>query len=101
MVPRIREILATPNGRIDLAPAVVVADVPRLARRVERSTDGLLLTSRRHLRSNNSWMHNVTVLMKGKDRCTLLMHPDDATACRAIALASGPGSDSLSSASWR
>ncbi|MEZ5166223.1 MAG: molybdopterin dinucleotide binding domain-containing protein [Acidimicrobiales bacterium] len=30
------------------------------------------------MRSNNSWMHNVKVLVKGKDRCTLLMHPDDA-----------------------
>src|SRR4029453_14440604 len=37
-----------------------------------------VLTSRRHVRSNNSWMHNVTVLVKGKDRCTLLIHPDDA-----------------------
>ena len=38
----------------------------------------LVLVSRRHLRSNNSWMHNVPALMKGKDRCTLLIHPDDA-----------------------
>ncbi len=80
MVPRIREIIATPNGRIDLAPELILADLPRLAARMTHSTDGLLLTSRRHLRSNNSWMHNVTVLVKGKDRCTLLMHPDDATA---------------------
>jgi anaerobic selenocysteine-containing dehydrogenase len=41
--------------------------------------DGLVLVSRRHLRSKNSWMHNVDVLVKGKDRCTLLVHPDDAT----------------------
>ena len=34
--------------------------------------------SRRHLRSNNSWMHNVAPLMTGKDRCTLLVHPEDA-----------------------
>ena len=40
-----------------------------------------MLTSRRHLRSNNSWMHNVPALMKGKDRCTLLMHPADAERC--------------------
>jgi anaerobic selenocysteine-containing dehydrogenase len=33
---------------------------------------------RRHLRSNNSWMHNVEVLVKGKPRCTLQVHPDDA-----------------------
>jgi anaerobic selenocysteine-containing dehydrogenase len=31
-----------------------------------------------HLRSNNPWLHNVPALMKGKDRCTLLMHTDDA-----------------------
>ena len=37
------------------------------------------MVSRRHLRSNNSWLHNVGPLMKGKDRCTLLMHDDDAT----------------------
>jgi hypothetical protein len=39
-----------------------------------------VLVSRRHVRSNNSWMHNVKVLVKGKDRCTLLIHPDDAAA---------------------
>jgi hypothetical protein len=38
------------------------------------------MCGRRHLRSNNSWMHNVPVLVKGKDRCTLLIHPDDPTA---------------------
>ena len=27
-------------------------------------------------------MHNVPVLVKGKDRCTLLVHPDDAAAAR-------------------
>ena len=80
MVPRVREILETSDGRINLAPEIVLADLPRLAARVTRATDGLLLTSRRHLRSNNSWMHNVPVLMKGRDRCTLLIHPDDATA---------------------
>src|SRR4029079_16560082 len=53
--------------------------VRRLGGGLERVRNGeLLLTSRRHLRSNNSWMHNVKVLVKGKDRCTLLIHPDDA-----------------------
>lgn len=84
MVPRVREILETPNGRIDLAPDVVLADLPRLAARLERPRDGLLLTSRRHLRSNNSWMHNVEVLVKGRDRCTLLIHPDDAAAAGVV-----------------
>jgi anaerobic selenocysteine-containing dehydrogenase len=79
MVPRVRELLNTPSGKIELAPAYITDDVPRLAARLQQSTNGgLLLISRRHLRSNNSWMHNVKVLMKGKDRCTLLIHPDDA-----------------------
>jgi len=39
-----------------------------------------LLVGRRHLRSNNSWMHNVNVLVKGKPRCTMHVHPDDAAA---------------------
>jgi anaerobic selenocysteine-containing dehydrogenase len=79
MVPRVREILDTPSGKIELAPEYITADVPRLAARLDRHADGgLVLISRRHLRSNNSWMHNVTVLVKGKDRCTLLIHPDDA-----------------------
>ncbi|MEM7143041.1 MAG: molybdopterin oxidoreductase family protein [Actinomycetota bacterium] len=80
MVPRIDEMLGHADGMIDIAPAYVVADVSRLEDRLTRSHDGLLLTSRRHVRSNNSWMHNVKVLVKGKDRCTLLIHPDDAAA---------------------
>ncbi|HEV2310975.1 MAG TPA: molybdopterin dinucleotide binding domain-containing protein, partial [Acidimicrobiia bacterium] len=78
MVPRAREVVSTPSGKIELAPDYIVADLPRLAERLRRRRDGLLLVSRRHLRSNNSWMHNVPVLVKGKDRCTLLIHPEDA-----------------------
>jgi anaerobic selenocysteine-containing dehydrogenase len=79
LVPRAREVVRTPSGKIELAPTYVVADVPRLRERLRRADDGsLVLVSRRHVRSNNSWMHNVRVLVKGKDRCTLLVHPDDA-----------------------
>jgi anaerobic selenocysteine-containing dehydrogenase len=56
----------------------LVDDVARLRARLSRVDHELLLTSRRHLRSNNSWMHNVPALMRGKDRCTLLIHPSDA-----------------------
>jgi hypothetical protein len=42
-------------------------------------TLGLVLMGRRQLRSNNSWMHNNKRLMKGPPRCTLLMHPVDAS----------------------
>ncbi|MCU0260788.1 MAG: molybdopterin oxidoreductase family protein, partial [Ilumatobacteraceae bacterium] len=38
----------------------------------------LVLVGRRHLRSNNSWMHNIEVLVKGRPRCTLQVHPLDA-----------------------
>lgn len=38
-----------------------------------------LLIGRRHVRSNNSWLHNSYRLVKGKSRCTLLMHSTDAT----------------------
>jgi anaerobic selenocysteine-containing dehydrogenase len=77
---RIPEVLRTPTGRVDLAPAALLADVPRLAAAMAAGADGprLVLVGRRHLRSNNSWMHNLTILMKGKPRCTLLVHPDDA-----------------------
>jgi anaerobic selenocysteine-containing dehydrogenase len=77
-VPRLPEVLATPGGKVVLAPAYITGDLPRLADRLERAPEELVLISRRHLRSNNSWMHNVPVLVKGKDRCTLLLHPDDA-----------------------
>ena len=44
------------------------------------SANGLVLIGRRHLRSNNSWMHNSERLVKGPPRCTLMIHPDDATS---------------------
>jgi anaerobic selenocysteine-containing dehydrogenase len=95
MVPRIDEVLETPSGRIELAPEYIVADLPRLRTRLARKNDGLVLISRRQLRSNNSWMHNVAPLMTGKPRCTLLMHPDDA---RAAGVADGALASVTSSA---
>jgi anaerobic selenocysteine-containing dehydrogenase len=79
--PRLPDVLRTPSGRIELAPEPVMTDlrervVPRLAEPID-ATD-LLLVGRRDLRSNNSWMHNLRVLVKGKVRCTLHVHPDDA-----------------------
>ncbi len=76
--PRIPEVLRTPSGQIELAPPLLVADVDRLRGALARAADGLVLIGRRDLRSNNSWMHNAPVLVKGKARCTMLMHPADA-----------------------
>ena len=78
--PRLPGILGR-GGRIQIAPERVIGDLPRLADRLDRAPkgpDGLLLTGRRTLRSNNSWMHNSERLVAGKPRCVLLMHPADA-----------------------
>lgn len=75
--------LFTTNKRIQLAPAALLADLARVAQRLdERATRGdtLSLIGRRQLRSNNSWLHNSLRLIKGPARCTLLIHPDDAAA---------------------
>jgi anaerobic selenocysteine-containing dehydrogenase len=78
--PRLPDALRTASGKIELAPEPVVADVERLRASLDapRNGDGLVLVGRRQLRSNNSWMHNLPVLVKGKPRCTLHVHPDDA-----------------------
>jgi len=78
--PRVPEVLRTPSGKIELAPEPIVEDVARLRESLTRRRNGdMVLIGRRDLRSNNSWMHNVDVLVRGKDRCTLHLHPDDAT----------------------
>jgi anaerobic selenocysteine-containing dehydrogenase len=72
--------LCTVSGLVELAPELLLADVGRLFDSAERHVNGgFLLVGRRHVRSNNSWMHNVDVLMTGKDRCTLQINPDDAS----------------------
>jgi anaerobic selenocysteine-containing dehydrogenase len=77
--PRIPECLRTPSGMIELAPEPLVDDVERLRGTLSEHRNGtLVLVGRRDLRSNNSWMHNVDVLVKGKERCTVQVHPDDA-----------------------
>ncbi|MFV8172742.1 molybdopterin oxidoreductase family protein [Mycolicibacterium peregrinum] len=95
--PRIPEILRTPSGRIELAPEPIVTDVARLRDALARSAGGFLLIGRRHLRSNNSWMHNLPALSGGSNRCTLQIHPDDAAdlGLTDIAVIKGPGGELL------
>lgn len=95
---RLPERLFTPDGRIDLVPAAIVDDLPRMAAWWESSggdashadgaettngsstTNGALaLVGRRHLRDNNSWLHNSERLVRGQDRTVLLIHPRDAS----------------------
>ncbi len=91
--PCLPEALQTPNQRIPLMHEIIEGDWPRLARRfaelaagVERRDDpdaDLLLVGRRHIRDMNSWLHNLTPFIRGKNRCTLRVHPKDA-ACRKL-----------------
>jgi anaerobic selenocysteine-containing dehydrogenase len=76
--PRIPEVLRTPSGKIELAPPEITADVPRLRSRLTRPEGQMTLVGRRDLRSNNSWMHNIEHLVRGRARCTLWVHPHDA-----------------------
>jgi anaerobic selenocysteine-containing dehydrogenase len=76
---RIPGLLRTPSGRVDALPAMLRDDLGRLGASLARDWDAsMVLVGRRHVRSNNSWMHNVRVLTKGRNRCTLQVHPDDA-----------------------
>lgn len=72
--------VTTPDGRVDLAPEVLVREVAAVGRWVEeaRAEGSLVLIGRRDLRSNNSWLHNVRSLTKGPDRTALLVNPGDA-----------------------
>ena len=76
--PRLPDVLRTPTGFIELAAEPILADLPRLRAALDREVPEAVLVGRRDLRSNNSWMHNLEVLVKGKPRCTLHVHPDDA-----------------------
>jgi anaerobic selenocysteine-containing dehydrogenase len=76
--PRLPEVLRTPSGTVQLAPEPILADLPRMAAALTEPSDGLRLVGRRHLRSNNSWGHNVAGLVGGSNVCTLQIHPVDA-----------------------
>jgi anaerobic selenocysteine-containing dehydrogenase len=80
--PSLPGALYTKDKRINLAAELILADLPRAVRVLLASgnDDGLLLIGRRHLRSNNSWMHNSARLVKGKPRHQLLMNPEDLLA---------------------
>ena len=81
LVPMRHERVRHPGGKVDLAPGDLVADLARVDAWIDERRDaGLVLIGRRHLRSNNSWMHNAPSLVKGPDRSSLMMNPEDASA---------------------
>lgn len=79
--PCLPDRLSTRSGLIEMEPEPYLSDLPRLAsrmRELEQRGEGLVLIGRRQLRGNNSWMHNYERLVKGRNSCTLLIHPEDA-----------------------
>jgi anaerobic selenocysteine-containing dehydrogenase len=76
--PNLLRRLSTRDRRVHLAPQLHVGDLQRASAALQAPAPLLVLIGRRHVRSNNSWLHNSQRLVKGKPRCTLLMHPDDA-----------------------
>ena len=77
--PRLPDALATVSGAIEIAPEPLVSDLDRLyAAMTTGTTDGMVLVGRRQVRTANSWTHNVEVLVKGREACTMHVHPDDA-----------------------
>ncbi|MBS8242028.1 molybdopterin oxidoreductase family protein [Marinobacter lipolyticus] len=80
--PCMPERLFTRDGKVNLAPRRYLQDLHRLhALLASPVSADLMMIGRRHVRSNNSWMHNSQRLVKGKDRCTLMIHPKDAARC--------------------
>ncbi|MFF4058071.1 molybdopterin oxidoreductase family protein [Streptomyces sp. NPDC001668] len=78
LTSRLPQPLKTRSGKVELLPAPLADDLPRLREALRHRPEGLVLVGRRHLRSNNSWMHNVPALTGGTNRCTLHIHPEDA-----------------------
>ncbi|CAA0081486.1 Formate dehydrogenase H [Mycolicibacterium vanbaalenii] len=93
--PRLPDLLRTPSGLIELAPPQLIADAARLRDSLGHRGGGYVLIGRRHLRSNNSWMHNLPALAGGTNTCTLRMHPDDAAdlGVSDTAVVKGPGGE--------
>ncbi len=81
--PQLPERLRTKDKTIHCATALPMADLERAraqfisGEQADQTDRPLQLIGRRHVRDNNSWMHNHHRLIKGKNRCTLMMHPQD------------------------
>jgi len=78
-IPMLPQLLQTESQKINLFPSIYQQGL--LAVSIQQSTEEkhpFMMIGRRQLRSNNSWMHNLGRLMRGRDRCTMLIHPKDA-----------------------
>ena len=80
LVPKLPEGVLLESKRMDILPDIYHQAVKKLIQTTEEKAkdNRLLLIGRRHLRSNNSWLHNSYRMVKGRERCTALIHPYDA-----------------------
>jgi len=77
--PRLPERLKTEDQLINCAPEMPLKDLMAFKTETAQPSDGKFsLIGRRHIRSNNSWLHNSHRLLKGPNRCTVMIHPNDA-----------------------
>lgn len=82
LVSRFPDAIKTVAGTVELAPQPIIDDMARFGAHfaeLRTADEQLVLIGRRHLKTVNSWMHNLNVLIKGKTDCTLQVHPDDAS----------------------
>ncbi len=85
--PVLPRALKTKDKMIQLHRDFFMADLPRVEAHFFNSDSKnenrpFSLIGRRHVRSNNSWLHNSKRLVKGKNRCTVMIHPYDAAALK-------------------
>ena len=72
------EMLRTEGDRIHLLHPLLEADINRLRESLSEETPEMVLIGRRHIRDMNSWLHNLHNYARGKNRCTLMINPEDA-----------------------
>jgi len=73
--------VATPDGKIDLAPRALVAEAAKLDAHFERERQAahrLKLITKRHVTTHNSWTHNLDDFVPAGTN-HVHVHPDDAT----------------------
>lgn len=76
--PGIKRRLKDHHPKVILNVGYILGDIDRLdTLDISLGEREFILIGRRHVRSNNSWMHNSPRLVKGPPRWHLLMHPDD------------------------
>lgn len=73
--------LRTANKHVQLLHPLLTTDLERLGEVLQRPAADLLMVGRRHIRDMNSWLHNITNYVRGKNRCTLLVNPVDMQRC--------------------